>query len=92
MFPYIPHTEQEVREMLRTIGVDSIEDLYRDVPVTVYSLNLPKGLDEFTVIKMVKQIASKNVVIEKEKVFAGAGIYVHHIPYAVKAIVSKLSS
>lgn len=89
MFPYIPHTEQEVQEMLKVIGFESIEDLYRDIPMTVRRLNLPKGLDEFTVTRMVKQLSEKNVVVEKEKVFAGAGIYVHHIPYVVKSIVSR---
>lgn len=89
MFPYIPHTESEIHEMLKIIGVNSIDDLYKDVPMTVHHLNLPKGLDEFTVTKLVKELAEKNVVIEKEKVFAGAGIYVHHIPHVVKAIVSR---
>lgn len=89
MFPYIPHTEEEIKQMLQTIGVDSIEDLYRDVPVTLHRLNLPKGQDEFTVTRKLKELAGKNVIVEKEKVFAGAGIYVHYIPYVVKAIVSK---
>lgn len=89
MFPYVPHTEEEIREMLKTIGLDSIDDLYRDVPMTVRELNLPNGLDEFSVVKKIKSIAQRNVVIEKEKVFMGAGIYVHYVPYVVKALASR---
>ncbi|MCS7174309.1 aminomethyl-transferring glycine dehydrogenase subunit GcvPA [Pseudothermotoga sp.] len=89
MFPYIPHTKEEIEQMLRTIGVDSLEELYKDVPVTVHQLNLPKSQDEFTVAKRLKELADRNVILEKEKIFAGAGVYVHYIPYAVKAIVSK---
>ncbi|MEN3008896.1 aminomethyl-transferring glycine dehydrogenase subunit GcvPA [Pseudothermotoga sp.] len=89
MFPYIPHTKEEIEQMLRTIGVDSLEELYKDVPVTVHQLNLPKSQDEFTVAERLRELADRNVILEKEKIFAGAGVYVHYIPYAVKAIVSR---
>ncbi|AEH51926.1 aminomethyl-transferring glycine dehydrogenase subunit GcvPA [Pseudothermotoga thermarum] len=89
MYPYIPHTEEDIKKMLETIGVDSIEELYLDVPKTVSKLNLPEGKDEFSVYRILKQMASSNKVVEKEKIFLGAGIYAHHIPQVVKALASR---
>lgn len=89
MHPYIPHTDEEIQKMLHTIGVQRIDDLYKDVPITVKELNIPDGLDEFTVVSLLKSLADQNKVIEKSKIFMGAGIYAHYIPQVVKSLASR---
>ncbi len=89
MNPYIPHTEEDVKKMLETIGVGSLEELYLDVPKTVSRLNLPEGKDEFSVYRSLKELESENTVVEKERIFLGAGIYARYIPQVVKALSSR---
>ncbi len=89
MHPFIPHTDEEIKQMLQTVGVKSIDDLYEDIPITVKELDLPKGLDEFTVLSLLKTLAARNTVVEKSNIFMGAGIYAHYIPQVVRALASR---
>ncbi|WP_448377300.1 aminomethyl-transferring glycine dehydrogenase subunit GcvPA [Fervidobacterium sp.] len=89
MHRYIPHTEEEIKQMLEEIGVSSIDDLFVDVPKTIDGYNIPDGKDEFTVRKSVEALAKENVIFEPENVFIGAGIYYHYIPSVVKHMASN---
>ncbi|WP_071608617.1 aminomethyl-transferring glycine dehydrogenase subunit GcvPA [Fervidobacterium thailandense] len=89
MHRYIPHTEEEIKEMLQEIGVGSIDDLFIDVPKTIDGYNIPDGKDEFTVRKLVEELARKNKTFEPEFVFLGAGIYYHYIPTVVKHLAAN---
>ncbi|WP_448374937.1 aminomethyl-transferring glycine dehydrogenase subunit GcvPA [Fervidobacterium sp.] len=89
MHRYIPHTEEEIKQMLEEIGVNSIDDLFVDVPKTIDGYNIPDGKDEFTVRKSVEALAKENVIFEPENVFIGAGIYYHYIPSVVKHMASN---
>jgi len=86
---YIPHTEEEIKQMLQEIGVNSIEDLFVDVPKTIDGYNIPEGKDEFTVRKIVEGLAKENVSFDPENVFLGAGVYYHYIPTVVKHLASN---
>ncbi|ABR31719.1 glycine dehydrogenase [Thermosipho melanesiensis] len=88
MHRYIPHTEKEINEMLKEIGINSIEELYINVPKTIDRYTLEDGKDEFTVKRELIKIANKNKVFSSENIFAGAGIYTHYIP----AIVENLAN
>lgn len=91
MASYIPSTRQEREEMLRTVGVESYRDLYRDVPSEMYledgALNIPEGLSEWEVSRKVAAMAGKNHVFAT--VLRGAGAYDHYIPSIVKYIPAK---
>ncbi len=87
--PYIPHTDAETQEMLREIGVSSIEELYDEIPKSLRNHvlpNIPEGLGEFDVKKL---LANKLKQDQLGACFLGAGAYEHHIPSAVAAIVSR---
>lgn len=86
---YIPHTEEEIKQMLQEIGINSIDELFVDVPKTIDGYNIPEGKDEFTVRKDIEKLVKQNVYFEPENVFLGAGIYVHHIPTVVKHMASN---
>ena len=89
MASYIPSTREERQAMLRTIGIDSIDQLYDVVPesVRIKSLNLPEGLSELEVGRVMTGMAEKNRIFRS--VFRGAGAYRHFIPAIVKTVTSK---
>lgn len=75
-YPYIPHTDEDIRAMLEFIGVSSIEDLFSSIPVSARSsLNIPESRDEFSVFKRLKEISEVNASLEDYAVFLGAGVY-----------------
>ncbi len=89
MNPYIANTEHDVREMLGTIGVKSIDDLFVDIKKEQRpkSFNLPGGRSEFEVVQYVESLAKKNA--SDLKLFVGGGYYDHYIPTAVTALISR---
>ena len=61
MGSYLPSTRKEREAMLKAIGLDQIDDLYRDVPASVLlkkPLNIPQGLSELEVRARMKGIAA----------------------------------
>ena len=91
MASYIPSTSSERDEMLRTVGVASFKDLYRDVPPEMIledgALKIPAGKSELEVSRMVSAMAERNRVFPT--VLRGAGAYDHYIPSIVKYIPAK---
>ena len=90
MASYIPSTRDERLEMLKTVGVSSYRELYRDVPPEMYldcGLNIPEGLSELEVGRKISAMAAKNRVFPT--VLRGAGAYDHYIPSIVKYIPAK---
>ena len=85
---FSPNTEDNQKQMLHTIGVNGIEDLFADIPQELRKadFNLPQALDEAALTRNVKNLAAKNKPLLN---FAGAGIYEHFIPAAVNAISSR---
>ncbi len=87
--PFIPHTEADVSAMLAAIGVDSIEDLFDEIPeaLKVHALaGVPAGLSEMETNRLLRERAALDAI---ELNFAGAGAYEHHIPAAVWQIVGR---
>ena len=87
--PFIPHSEADVRAMLKTIGVQRIEDLFDEIPAALKVDQLkqvPPGLNEMEITRLMKERAAQDGTPLN---FCGAGAYEHHIPAAVWAIVSR---
>ncbi len=86
--PFIPHTEADIAAMLEAIGVDSIDDLFDEIPAAlrVDGLDIPAGENEMTVTRAVKALAARDGTPLN---FAGAGAYEHHIPAAVWEITTR---
>ena len=87
--PYIPHTPGELHDMLSTIGVRSLEDLFADIPASMRpkQYNLPRGRSEAAVCAHFERLASLNRTDGIS--FLGAGYYAHHIPRAVDALAGR---
>lgn len=87
--PFIPHTEDEVRRMLSAIGVESIDDLFDEIPLELRQFtldNIPAGLAEMEVAQLMQQRARQD---DHAYSFIGAGAYDHHIPAAVWEIATR---
>jgi glycine dehydrogenase subunit 1 len=87
--PFIPHTEQDVREMLAVIGVADIETLFDEIPAALRCGELrqvPVALSEQEITRLMSQRAAAD---GQPLCFIGAGAYEHHIPAAVWQIVTR---
>ncbi len=87
---YIPHTEQDQKEMLQTIGVGSVEDLFGDIPDRFRlkrALDLPGPLSEQGAFRAMKEIGARNTL--PALTLMGAGAYDHFIPSVVGHIISR---
>ena len=87
--PFIPHTEDDVREMLAAIGAPAIESLFEEIPATLRAqplTGIPAGLNEMQVLQLMRERARQDGA---PLCFIGAGAYDHFIPSAVWAIVTR---
>jgi glycine dehydrogenase subunit 1 len=87
--PFIPHTEEDVAEMLASIGAKTIEELFDEIPGELISGQLtgvPPGLSEMEITRLMMERAGKDGFYQN---FIGAGAYEHHIPAAVWQITTR---
>jgi glycine cleavage system P protein (glycine dehydrogenase) subunit 1 len=89
--PYLVHSDEDRASMLETIGVQSMDDLLRDIPssLRIASLELPAGLSEFETMSQISSLAARNRVFPDRLTFRGGGVYRRFIPAAVAAVTSK---
>lgn len=86
---YFPHTSQDIKEMLERCGVESLDDLYSDVPQQLKltkSYDVDEQMSEKEVRDFFDRLAAKN---KKLICFAGGGFYDHYTPAVVKSIISR---
>ena len=87
--PFIPHTEDDVSEMLAAIGVAGIESLFEEIPAELRAQPLTQVPDALTEMQ-VGQLMLRRAEQDGSYInFIGAGAYQHHIPAAVWAIVTR---
>ena len=88
-FPYFPHTAEDIRQMLERIGVNSLDDLYSDVPADFLykgEYDLPDAKSEQEVRDWFEKLAALN---PKLKVFVGEGSYDHYSPAVIPNLLSR---
>ncbi|NLY85970.1 MAG: aminomethyl-transferring glycine dehydrogenase subunit GcvPA [Tissierellia bacterium] len=91
-YPYIPSTHEEEQEMLKSIGLNSLDELFSDIPEEFRlkrDLNLPKSKSELEVRSYLTQLANKNCSTSEMTCFLGAGAYDHYIPSIINHIISR---
>ncbi|MBI2996238.1 MAG: aminomethyl-transferring glycine dehydrogenase subunit GcvPA [Candidatus Melainabacteria bacterium] len=89
--PYLPHTDEDRKEMLNFLRKDSIEDLLKGIPKELknFELNLPSGKSELEIINEFKKFSSKNLPLHKQISFCGGGATYRFIPSVVNEVISK---
>ncbi|MFZ4702136.1 MAG: aminomethyl-transferring glycine dehydrogenase subunit GcvPA [Candidatus Methylumidiphilus sp.] len=90
---YLPLTDADRRLMLERIGVNSVDDLFVDVPASARLPGplptLPKHLAEFEVERIIGGLAAKNLSAGACPSFLGAGAYRHHVPASVDQLLLR---
>ena len=89
---YLSLTERDRDEMLSTIGVASIEELFADIPESVRfrgEFALEPALSEPELVAHLEELAARNVPAGAELSFLGAGVYDHYVPAIIDAILSR---
>jgi glycine dehydrogenase subunit 1 len=89
--PYIPHSDADRLAMLDTICVESIEDLFDDVPehARFPCLQLPPAISELGARWELGSLAEANLTAAEGSCFLGAGAYRHFVPAVVDAVISR---
>src|SRR5579859_3468252 len=89
--PYIPNTDADRQQMLASLGLTRLTDLYREVPASVLdpAIALPEPLSESEIMAEMRRLSEKNCDAAHYATFLGAGSYNHFSPAAVYRIMSR---
>lgn len=88
---YIPNSPEERAEMLREIGLNSADELFRSLPAEIKlnrSLNVTAPVSEMSLIAGFEEMAAKNTAAKKPS-FIGAGVYSHYSPTIVDSLIQR---
>ena len=80
--PFIPHSQEDKKTMLASIGVQNIEELFDEIPATLKEMDiniLPEQISEQELVRLMTQRQPSS----NDLCFIGAGAYSHYIPAAV---------
>lgn len=89
---YLPHTQEDIAEMLKTIGKQNLDDLFLSIPAEsrkTGTLNLPEPLTEWELDDHMEALAHTMNCGDPNLAFLGAGSYNHFIPATVKFLLSR---
>jgi glycine dehydrogenase subunit 1 len=89
---YLSLTDADREAMLAEIGVDTVDELFRDIPAGVRfgrELDLEPPLTEAELQRHLEQLAARNVDTTRELSFLGAGVYDHYVPAIADAVLQR---
>lgn len=86
---FLVHNKDSIKQMCEEIGINSVEDLFKQIPETVRmkKLDLPDGLSELETQRTVKKLAKEN---KSDYIsFLGGGIYNKFIPACIAQVANR---
>lgn len=89
---YLSHTNDEIAAMLKAIGMEHLDDLFKTIPdgcCTITHLDLPEPLTEWELNTHMDDLAHTMAVSPGYKIFMGAGSYDHFIPAAASYLLAR---
>ena len=89
MYKYFPHTDDDLKAMLQKVGVESLDDLYAQIPESIRfkdDYKIPLGASEMEVRQAFELLGSKN---KQLTYFAGMGVYDHYTPSVIPNLLSR---
>mgnify|MGYP002624185946 CR=1 FL=1 len=89
MFKYFPHTDDDLQAMMATVGVDSVDALYAQIPENIRfrgDYQIPSEMSEMEVRQLFEKLASQNSQLT---CFAGYGVYDHYTPSVIPNLLSR---
>ncbi|MCK9229136.1 MAG: aminomethyl-transferring glycine dehydrogenase subunit GcvPA [Syntrophales bacterium] len=90
--PYLPHTPEDIDEMLALTGHADLDTLFEQIPEPcrrVSEMNLPEALSEWQLDAVMENLAEQNALRPEYKIFLGAGSYDHYIPETVPYLTGR---
>ncbi len=88
---YIPHTQRDIRVMLEKIGVESVDELFEQIPEPLRfkgRLDLPEPMSEPELMEHLAELAGPAPAGGRTS-FLGAGAYCHHVSPTVDQILLR---
>src|ERR671931_1344460 len=89
---FAPHTDDDVRSMLAACDLESLDQLFDQIPPSVRvegSLDIPEGVSEMEILADLRLLAAQNRHADDLICFAGAGAYDHYVPAVVWALAGR---
>jgi glycine dehydrogenase subunit 1 len=89
IYKYFPHTQDDLKAMLDTVGVDSLDALYAQIPESIRfrgEYKLPSEMSEMEVRQLFETLGSQN---EQLTCFAGMGVYDHYTPSVIPQLLQR---
>lgn len=89
---YTPNPDDAVQDMLKSIGMNNLDELFSDIPADMMmkkKLNIPDGMCEMSLRKHMQDLAAKNITVDEYPCFLGAGAYDHYIPEALQQLLLR---
>ncbi len=89
---FVPNTDSQRNQLLARIGLESVEDLFADIPKEVRlqrPLDIRRGMAEQEVVRHIKGLANLNATVEDYSSYLGAGAYEHFIPSFVDQLLLR---
>jgi glycine dehydrogenase subunit 1 len=89
---YLPHTPQQIQQMLAVVGAHSLESLFSGIPEEcrrLREMNLPEALSEWALNRHMDALSAEIAVSPEYKIFIGAGRYDHYIPATVSSLKNR---
>ena len=89
---YLPQTNAARQEMLDTIGVSNVDELFTQVPKKAFvdgKCNVPDHQGELEIERQMLSFANQNINAQSNRFFLGAGVYCHHVPSSVDYIIQR---
>lgn len=88
---YIPNSPEERAEMLRAVGLNSADELFRSIPASIHlnrQLNVTAPLAEMDLMAAFEEMSAKNTAAKKSS-FLGAGVYSHYSPTIIDSLIQR---
>lgn len=92
MYRYIGNTNKDREQMLKEMGYESVDSLFKAIPESVRlksNLNIPSAQSEMELVKNLKSLSAKNLNMDDYTCFLGAGAYDHFIPVVIDSLISR---
>ena len=89
---YVPNPSWVVQQMLESIGLNDMDDLFADIPDSLklrQELDLPEAESEPELRRNLSALAAKNKNLDEYPCFLGAGAYDHYIPTVVEQMLMR---
>lgn len=90
--PYLPHTAEEIDEMLAVSGLERLDDLFDFIPEPCRrdaEMDLPEAISEWELNTVMETLSERNALSPEYRFFLGAGSYDHYIPETVPYLMGR---